>query len=571
MSESLNGLAESTDLVALVQQRTAELEYRKRFEQLLVALSTRFVSLPFERLDEELTDAVEQIGRLTEVDRCFIYQINPDGDTASLTHEWCAPGVPQIRPHMQGISIEPFAWEINQLSEGRTLVFRDTSRMPREAAGISAMYQRLGVRSAMNVPLLMGGKFRGMLGLSTMDGPRHWRDDDIALVRVLGEVLGSVLERQCAKNALAESQERLRLTIEGLEDGIFDWSIKTGVVVVSDYWLRMLGLPPGQNQRHIDDTRELIHPEDRLRVSLQLERHLKGARPIFEAECRMRHADGGYRWTLSRGRVIQRDDEGQPVRMVCVDRDITEAIDLREQRQKLQNQLAHLSRVSAMGETVAGIAHEVNQPLHAAATYSAAARRALEAGKQDKVKELSQKVSEQIDRAASIIRRMRDFTRSRPAEMAPTDINELLRRSAEFVIGVSRSWSPRVTFKLKKNLPPVACDPVQIQQVVVNLIQNGLDAIEEARPEEGRLTLRTRLEEGAVVIQVTDNGAGCSVSKLDEIFEAFVSTKAEGMGIGLSLSRSIVEQHGGEISAARNDDGGMTFTVRLPLTQADTS
>jgi C4-dicarboxylate-specific signal transduction histidine kinase len=234
----------------------------------------------------------------------------------------------------------------------------------------------------------------------------------------------------------------------------------------------------------------------------------------------------------------------------------------------MQTQLTHLGRVAAMGETVAGIAHEVNQPLHAAATFNAAARGALHSGNLDKAEQLSQKSSEQIARAGDIIRRLREFTKPRPAEVVPIDLNQLLRRSAEFVLSYNRGARVSLQFRFDESLPNIQGDPIQIQQVIVNLIQNGIEAVRESQTPEAQIAISTRREVGTAVLEVQDNGVGCQLEDLEAMFDAFVSTKPEGMGIGLSLCRTILESHHGTITASHNEEAGMTFTVRIPLIEA---
>jgi PAS domain S-box-containing protein len=559
------------ELETRVRRRTAELEYRVEFEQLLVSLSTGFINLPIEAIDDGLGDALRRIGEFTKVDRCFLYQIDTGGATASLTHEWRRAETPTLRDRLQRIPIDRFSWEASQLASGQPLQFEDTAQLPSEAREFGALYKDLGIRSALNVPLLSGERLLGMLGLSTVRQPRHWPEEHVALVRVLAEVLRNTLERSRIERALQESRERLRLTIEGVEEGFYDWNVQTGDVLYSEYWLRTLGLRPGDIENSVEGWRKLVHPDDRPIVEAALASHVAGQTRVYEAEYRCLHADGRYLWRLDRGRVILRNESGEALRMVGVNRDITPVIEAREARQRMQAQLAHLGRVTAMGETVAGIAHEVNQPLHAAATFNAAARGALRSGNLDKAESLSQKSSEQISRAGGIIRRLREFTKPRPAEIVPIDLNQLVRRSAEFVLSYNRGARVSLRFRFDEALPNIQGDPIQLQQVVVNLLQNGIDAVLASETPDALILISTHRDGNMLMLELQDNGVGCQLEDPEQMFDAFISTKAEGMGIGLSLCRTILQSHHGSITASQNEAAGMTFTVRIPLMEAPSS
>ncbi|MCA9239470.1 MAG: PAS domain-containing protein, partial [Planctomycetales bacterium] len=252
-----------------VQRRTAELEYRLEFEKLLVSLSTGFINLPSDRIDDRLCDALRRIGEFTKVNRCFIYQLDPGGQTASLTHEWCDPDTPRIQSKMQAVPLTGFEWEVRQLAAGNALIFEDTAHLPPEATGIGPFYRQLGIRSALNVPLLASGEFRGMLGLSLMSGPRDWHEDSVALVKVLGEVLVNALERHRAKAALERSEARLREIVRDQTEMILRWTPDGRCTFVNDAVCRF----------HETSAEELIgseivlpiHEEDRLRVREKIE------------------------------------------------------------------------------------------------------------------------------------------------------------------------------------------------------------------------------------------------------------------------------------------------------------
>ncbi|MEM6329075.1 MAG: PAS domain-containing protein [Planctomycetota bacterium] len=571
-----------TDLPTTGTQANGDAPRRPAFERLLVSLCTGFVNVPADGLDAGIHAALRQIGEYAGVDRCFIYTFDKGVQHASLTHEWVGPGVRSVRESMQGVSTAPFTAWVEQLIANRSVYVPDVGRLPAHAAALRELYDRLGVKSAVNAAMMRGTELIGLLGFASVHQPRAWRREEIDAAHVLAEVLVNTLERQRAERLVRESEERLRLTSECVEDGLFDWDIRADRLYVSDYTLRAFGLPEGDNWRDPARWRALIHPDDAQQVQAALDAHLAGAAPMYEAEYRMARPGGGYGWRHARGRVVEHDAAGGPLRMLGVDRDVTDRVEQRDRLRQLETQLVHLGRIAAMGETVAGIAHEVNQPLHAAATFCAAAGRALASGRPDalaKGAELYQKVADQVTRAGDIIRRLREFTRPQPPKFAPVDVNVIVREAALLVGQLAAPAGVRLEFDFDESLPRVLGDAVQLQQVVVNLLQNADDALREHPPAEPAIVLSTRVESGGggdgdsqAVVRVCDNAATPPAEHAagppDGLFEPFFTTKADGMGIGLALCRTILKTHRGGIHASHNAGGGMTFAFTLPIDPA---
>ena len=245
--------------------------------------------------------------------------------------------------------------------------------------------------------------------------------------------------------------------------------------------------------------------------------------------------------------------------------DITDRKRAEEETRRTREELAHSVRVSMMGELMASLAHELNQPLAAIRSNAQAALRFLAAPNPD-LEEVRAALSEIVedDRwAAEVIRRLRMLARRGSGERAPLDLNEILQGTLQLMRSEAIEKGITVELALAPGLPPVLGDRVQLQQVVLNLVLNAVEAMAEA---QGRRTLRIRTaeERGAVAVSVQDSGKGLDDADLERIFDAFYTTKSEGLGMGLSISLSIVESHGGRLWAARNANRGMTFQFSLP-------
>jgi two-component system sensor histidine kinase DctS len=233
----------------------------------------------------------------------------------------------------------------------------------------------------------------------------------------------------------------------------------------------------------------------------------------------------------------------------------------------LRERLTHLTRVSTLGEMASSIAHEVNQPLTAVATYAQACRRLLETGEAgtDEAREVLGRIAREALRAGDIIHRLKDLVRHHESRWREEDLNALVRDVEPLARGDARLHDVRLSLELAPDLPTVLADAVQIQQVVLNLIRNGIDAVEEAAPHERFVRVRTRSEaSGTIRLSVEDPGGGVSVEAERHLFQPFFTTKGGGMGMGLSISRSIVEAHHGRIGFQRRTGGGSTFYFTLP-------
>jgi len=246
-------------------------------------------------------------------------------------------------------------------------------------------------------------------------------------------------------------------------------------------------------------------------------------------------------------------------------RDISDRQETKRRLHDVQDDLIHVSRLSAMGELASALAHELNQPLTAISNYLLAARQLIQRGP-DHAERASDIIGKSIDqamRAGQIIRQLRSFVQKREAERALADIDKVVDEASALAFIGLKEKGVRVHIERQTNLPAVPIDRIQIQQVLINLIRNAVDAMEGMDRRE--LTIRISPDQGEVRISVIDTGAGIAPNIEERLFQAFATTKATGMGVGLSISRNIVEAHGGRLWFERNPTGGTVFHLALPL------
>jgi two-component system sensor kinase FixL len=247
-------------------------------------------------------------------------------------------------------------------------------------------------------------------------------------------------------------------------------------------------------------------------------------------------------------------------------RDLTERQRTEARLQELQTELVHISRLTAMGEMASALAHELNQPLSAIANYMKGSRRLIENRSDEDsiiIRDAMDKAAEQSLRAGQIIRRLRDFVARGESERRIESINKLIEEASALALVGAKEHGVRVRFRIDPVADLVLVDKVQVQQVLLNLIRNAIEAMEEAPRRE--LTIGSRApDNGMVEIEVADSGAGIAPEIAEQLFQPFVTTKPYGMGVGLSISRSIIESHGGRILVAANPEGGTIFRFTIP-------
>jgi PAS domain S-box-containing protein len=301
-----------------------------------------------------------------------------------------------------------------------------------------------------------------------------------------------------------------------------------------------------------------IHPEDLVRSEQQMGASFTSGEP-FEDEMRFRRTDGEYRWFLARA-VPLRDKRGKVVKWYGAATDIQD----RKRAEELQAELAHINRVSTMGELVASISHELAQPLTVTTANAKASLRWLQRDPPDltEVRKGTERIMEAGTLASEIINRLRSLYKKSSPKRELVDVGEIIGEMILLLRCEANEQAVSIRTDLAPDLPKITADRVQLQQVLMNLMLNGIDAMKET---SGVLTVKTgRGEGGQVLISVSDTGVGLPTGKADQVFNAFFTTKPQGSGMGLAISRSIVESHGGCLWATSDDGRGATFHFTLP-------
>jgi PAS domain S-box-containing protein len=390
------------------------------------------------------------------------------------------------------------------------------------------------------------------------------RASDGTLLLWVGATL-DIEELMRAQEALRESERSARSAIDGIA-GLVSILAPNGEVETVN---RQVFEYFGQSLEELKnwEATDAIHPEDLPHVAEIFTRALACGIP-FQHDQRLRRFDGEYRWFENRG-VPVRDDAGRIVRWYVLMTDIEDRKRALAQLEQMQSDFAHINRVSMMGELAASLSHEITQPIGSARNNARAAMNFLDRSPPDlsEVREALGCIVGDTDRAGDIVDRIRDHIKKTPPRKEHLDLNEaineviVLGRSAIIKNGVA------VQIRLSEGLLPVHCDRVQLQQVVLNLILNAAEAMGSVEGQPRDLLISTEQHHAGVLVAVRDSGPGIDPTLLERVFEAFYTTKSRGVGMGLSICRSIIDAHGGRLWAEANEPRGTIFQFTLPAAQ----
>jgi PAS domain S-box-containing protein len=491
------------------------------------------------RAEEALRESEAKFRNYAETASDWFWEVGPDykftllSENAFGSHSADRIGT-ACWDHALDLETEPEKWRLVQATLDSRKPFRDFVYRGLSGNG-SPMYVKASGKPVFDA----NGEFRGYQGTGT----------DVTAITL-------------AQEALRESERSSRSAFDGIA-GLVSILAPNGEVEtvnrqVFEYFGRSLEWIKNWG------TNDALHPEDLPRV-LELYKRAMASGIPFNFELRLRRFDGEYRWFDTRGVPI-RDDSGRIVRWYNLLTDIEDRTRALAQLEQMQSDFAHMNRVSMMGELAASLSHEITQPIASARNNARAAQNFLDRQPPNlsEVREALSCVVGDADRAGDIVNRIREHIKKAPPRKGQFDLNEaideviVLGRSAVIKNGV---W---VQTRLSEGVVPIHGDRVQLQQVVLNLLLNAVEAMGSVVGAPRELLISTEQDHTGVLVAVRDSGPGLDPSHLERVFDAFYTTKSSGMGMGLSICRSIIHAHGGRLWAEANEPRGAVFQFTLP-------
>ncbi|MEQ8465973.1 PAS domain-containing protein [Coleofasciculus sp. E1-EBD-02] len=439
--------------------------------------------------------------------------------------------------------------------------------------------------------------------------------------------LNDITEQVLTQSALRISEERLQMALSGSDLGLWDWQLITGDIYFNPQWKAMLGYAEDEIDDNFQAFEQLVHPEDLSRVKAVLKAYIDRLIPIYEVEFRMRCKTGEWKWILSRGKVFEWDEAGNPVRMTGTHRDISDrrqaedALRESEARERkkayqleialcelknTQAQLVQTKKMASLGQLVAGIAHEINNPIgfisgnvSFAHQYGydllklidlyqqyyphpvAPIQEQMEAVELDFLRtdfpKALNSIREGVVRVQDIVRSLQHFSHLNEAQMKTTDLHQGLESTLILLQNRLNKKPNRPAIEVNKQLsrlPKVECYPGQLNQVFINILGNAIEALDEKSQQNDsfipQIRISTEIAElnSTVIIRISDNGLGIPAHLQEHLFEPFFTTKpvGQGTGLGLAVSYQIIEKHKGKITCNSQVGIGTEFVIEIPIT-----
>ena len=517
-------------------------------------------------LADVLTSLVLLMEGQAEGLRCSILLLSRDG---KHVHHGAAPNLPEAYVKaVNGAAIGPRAGSCGtSMYLKRPVVVQDVMtdplwtdyRMFAEICGLTACW---------STPILSSnGDVLGSFAMYRAE-KRGPRPEENRLTDIATHIAGIAIERQRQQEILRERDARISLVAESADLAFWVLYPDEAPAWMSEKGRLMYGFDPNL-ALNCDLILSRVHPDDRTKVKAEYDR-AGAVFGTFESEHRLLLSHGRVRWVIMRGRFLK-DEDGNPLETIGVTVDVSTQKQADLQVQTQREEMAHRNRVSLMGEMTASFAHELNQPLAAIANNASAGKRLLERGNADLefIGQLFSDMAADGQRAVDVIQGIRALVRKEKSARGLLDLNAVISDTVRLVGTDIMRRETTITTELDSTLPQVDAAPVQIQQVLLNLIMNGLDAVESLPPSERRIIISTRSDDGETAeLSVRDFGTGLPSDRPEKVFDHFFSTKQAGMGMGLAIVRSIVEAHNGTIGAENAPGRGARFFVRLPAARS---
>ena len=591
-------------LVRRASRRRAKLllEERLRFETLLSELSAGLIHVAAADLDPAIERGLGQIVTFLGVDRGNLDASADGGPGARISS-----GPPGLEPLPRVMDGGQFPWTTEQLRRGAVVRFARTEELPAPAATDRASYERAGTRSHVSFPLRASGPLLGVLSFDSVRGERAWPDELVERLRLLSEAFASALERKRMELSLADRWRldqllsALSVAFSHLSAVDFDHGIQRGLHQVVAFlgveggsliefsrdgrtarswaieeWMDVGAFPWMTSRLREGDVVSFSRLAE-LPADAAVDRRSYLAHRIKPQVAVPLQVGGAVVGGLVFGAVgAERAESAELIRQLQLIGEVFANALSRKQgeleAQRLRQDLAHIGRVSAMGELTASLAHELSQPLTAILNNAEAVQRLLagSAVNLELVGEALEDIVADDKRAGDVIRRLRVLLKKGDLEFAWLDANEVVSEVAWLVRSDAVGRNVGMRLELAPDLPNVRGDRVQLQQVVLNLVLNGFDAMREPGSGDRTLVIRTARDSAAAVgVSIEDSGSGFDETDADRMFQPLYTTKTEGLGMGLAIARTIVGAHGGRLEGANNAAHGATFHFTLPVQQEE--
>ncbi|MCP4105761.1 MAG: PAS domain S-box protein [Desulfobacteraceae bacterium] len=556
-----------------------QLQHRLEMEELVATISTSFIIIKSDNVDNEISHALQLTGRFTGVDCCCINLLSDDETKIVRAYNWCTEGIVRNPEKAGNMPVKSLGWLMKKLRQFETIHIPKVAGLPTKAAREKKMWQSESIRSVLAIPLILDNALAGFFGFNTVHTEKTWPDEDIRLLRLIGEIISRVLARKQTEDALKESEKHYRAVVDDQDEMICRFLPDTTLTFVNKSYCRYFNR--NQNDLIGRPFLELILDEEHEAIR-NLLKTFTPDNYINTYEHPVNAPKGELRWQQWTDRAIF-DDQGQLTEFQSVGRDITER---RKADKALKNaylelkdtqaQLVQSAKLASIGQLAAGVAHELNQPLMVIRLNTQFMMQTFQERNMadDEMLRQLEVIERNTSRMRDTINHLQSFSCQSHRNFQATDINKVIDNSFIMIGEQLRIHGIEVKKNLNRDVPLIWGNENQLEQVFLNLVANARDAVSENQKQEPYKESILEIETGVdkkssdfVEILIRDNGSGIPAEHLEQIFDPFFTTKdvGEGMGLGLSISYGIIKEHMGDIEATETGQSGTTFRVRLPV------
>lgn len=571
------------------------------FPRQLLGLMVSISSANHEMIDAEINNLLKVLGEELTADRSYVMRLSPCGQSLSNTHEWCAIGIDPFIDTLQNQRTDDFAWSMSRIARGDVLLVENTLELPHEAGAERAILLMQSIRSVILVPVMHAGEMLGFLGLDAVTNHVTWSPEISNLLKQIGIMLGGVFTRIDKERQLVEAHNSFRSLAENLDSVVYIYTPEFKPLFISSRWTELYGQTPEQIYDDPSLALAPIHPDD---VDYVRRIWTSTWPNPLDLTFRMKSVSDDWLWVRCRSRPVH-DGTGTVTLMVGAIEDVTSLLTVTDElsrrsealehavktrtheyelamehlrrevgerkaaesaADRLRDQVGALSRLNAVGQYAAAIAHELNQPLLSIQNFAYALSRTVADKQQsDWITELNT----QAERAANVVTLATRILKNKIPDRYAVDVTEIAHNA--LVLMKVQLADNGVTAKVVANDRPatVLAGEADLETVLINLIKNAISAfsrrINTVTPMI-EIAVTTNDAEAFVDIRVTDNGPGIPPALVGQLFVPFIRESIEpgSLGLGLPISRYIVDRAGGKILLEKTSKGGSVFLVRWP-------
>ena len=559
-----------TDITAR-KRAEEELQYRLKFQHLITTVSSQFINLHPAQIDDEIDHTLKQIGEFADADRSYVFQFSDDQKSVSCTHECCAPEIEPTIERIQNVPVETYPWVMKKFLHGDMVLVPRLSDLPPLAIKEKQEFEQQGIQSILAVPMIISGKVMGFIGLDSVRDEKMWAKDTSSLLKIVGQVFANALENKTTRQALQESEERLRTVFETFPDPVTIIQAEDGRCVdINSAFTRVTGWTTEDVIGKTAADFDIWHkPEEREKLTTGIAQQGK----VENLEAKFRLKDGSLTTALMSAVLIRLKDKPH---ILTITRDISDLKSAQKEREQLETQLIQAQKMEAIGTLAGGIAHDFNNILGAIIGY---AEMALYDTQKDSMEHYNiDQVLRAGHRAKDLVKQILAFSRKSEQDKKIVSLTLIIAEALKLL----RASLP-TTIEIKQNIEPnldaIFADPTQMHQVMMNLCTNSAHAMRDTggilNIELHNVDLHVKkaaqypeLNPGPYVkLSISDTGHGMDSATMDRIFDPYFTTKEQdkGTGMGLAVVHGIIKGHGGGIQVQSTPAKGTRFDILFPI------